>query len=49
MNSKFIHAKYLAVLLLGIVFLIMATVDAFSTTLSPSLANALSASLTIND
>lgn len=32
MNSKFIHAKYLAVLLLGIVFLIMATVDAFSAT-----------------
>lgn len=32
MNSKFIHAKYLAVLLLGIVFLIVAAVDAFSAT-----------------
>lgn len=30
MNSKFIHAKYLAVVLLGIVFLIVAAVDAFS-------------------
>ncbi len=32
MNSKFIHAKYLAVLLLGIIFLIVAAVDAFSAT-----------------
>lgn len=32
MNSKFIHTKYLAVLLLGIVFLIIATVDVFSAT-----------------
>ncbi len=30
MSSKFIHAKYLAVLLLGIVFLVLASVDAFS-------------------
>lgn len=30
MNSKFIHAKYLAVVLLGIVFLVLASVDAFS-------------------
>lgn len=30
MNIKFIHARYLAVVLLGIVFLILASVDAFS-------------------
>lgn len=30
MNSKFIHAKYLAVFLLGVVFLVLASVDAFS-------------------
>ena len=30
MSSKFIPAKYLAVVLLGIIFLVLASLDAFS-------------------
>lgn len=51
MSSKFIHAKYLAVVLLGIVFLVLASIDAFSQSEKNPLviANAESTTLTIHE